>query len=201
MSEEIKVTAHIQTYNPDACKFIVDAALLSKGTVFFQNAGEAQGKSPLAEKLFEISEVSSVRIAASEITVTRSGAHEWRPLAGKVAEVVRQHIRSGQPALSQDFKLEVPSDEDMKIKIRTILDSQINPAIAAHGGVVDLIDVKDGKVYVQMGGGCQGCGMANVTLRQGVEVSIREQVPQVAEILDVTDHASGTNPYYTPSAK
>lgn len=87
----------------------------------------------------------------------------------------------------------------MREKIQYLLDTAINPAVAGHGGMVSLIDVRDNVVYLQMGGGCQGCGMADVTLKQGIEMMIREEVPEVVEILDVTDHAAGQNPYYTPS--
>ena len=80
-----------------------------------------------------------------------------------------------------------------------MLDTAINPAVAGHGGMVSLLDVKDNTVYLQMGGGCQGCGAADVTLRQGVERMIREEVPEVLEIIDLTDHAAGQNPYYTAS--
>ena len=87
---------------------------------------------------------------------------------------------------------------EMKEKIQQLLDESINPAVAGHGGFVQLIDVKDNVVYIQMGGGCQGCGMADVTLKAGIERMIMEEVPEVAEVLDTTDHASGNNPYYTP---
>ena len=87
---------------------------------------------------------------------------------------------------------------EMKEKIQQLLDESINPAVAGHGGFVQLIDVKDNVVYIQMGGGCQGCGMADVTLKAGIERMIMEEVPEVTEVLDTTDHASGNNPYYTP---
>ena len=73
--------------------------------------------------------------------------------------------------------------------------------VAEHGGVVNLINVQDNQVFIQMGGGCQGCGQADVTLKFGIENSIRAAVAGVGDILDVTDHASGRNPYYTPSKK
>ena len=76
---------------------------------------------------------------------------------------------------------------------------EINPAIAAHGGFVELLDVKGNEVYLRLGGGCQGCGMADVTLKQGIEASIRRVVPEVGAIMDTTDHAAGRNPYYAPS--
>jgi Fe/S biogenesis protein NfuA len=85
--------------------------------------------------------------------------------------------------------------------VQRIFDEQINPAIAAHGGVVNLLGVEGDTAYVQFGGGCQGCGMVNVTLQQGVEVAVKDQVPQIEHIVDATDHASGTNPYYQPSKK
>ena len=80
-----------------------------------------------------------------------------------------------------------------------IIDDKINPSVASHGGFVSLIDVKDNVAYVQFGGGCQGCGMIDVTLKQGVEVLIKEAVPEIEQIRDITDHADGTNPYYQPS--
>ena len=72
----------------------------------------------------------------------------------------------------------------------------VNPQIANHGGFVSLVDVKGTDVIIQMGGGCQGCGMANVTLKNGVEVALKEALPEITAVYDVTDHASGKNPYY-----
>jgi Fe-S cluster biogenesis protein NfuA len=84
------------------------------------------------------------------------------------------------------------------IAIRRLLDERINPQVAAHGGHIALVDVADDTVYVRLEGGCQGCGMADVTLKQGVANEIRALVPTITNILDVTDHAGGANPYYQP---
>lgn len=81
-------------------------------------------------------------------------------------------------------------------QIRVLLETRINPAIAAHGGYISLIDIQDHTAFVEMAGGCQGCGMADATLKQGVEVEIKLAVPMIERVLDVTDHAGGTNPYY-----
>jgi Fe/S biogenesis protein NfuA len=89
-------------------------------------------------------------------------------------------------------------EEDLKEKVQKLLDDSVNPAVAMHGGYVELLDVKDTTVYLRMSGGCQGCGMADVTLKQGIERLIFEEAPEVTEVLDVTDHAAGNNPYYTP---
>ncbi|MBT5773961.1 MAG: hypothetical protein HOH95_06245, partial [Dehalococcoidia bacterium] len=82
-----------------------------------------------------------------------------------------------------------------------VFDEQINPAIAAHGGIVSLLGVEDSTAFVEFGGGCQGCGMIAVTLKQGVETAVFEQVPSIDRILDSTDHDSGENPYYAPAKK
>jgi Fe/S biogenesis protein NfuA len=85
------------------------------------------------------------------------------------------------------------------IAIQKLLDEHINPAVADHGGYVTLLDVKDDIAYVALGGGCQGCGMADVTLKQGIEALITEEVPGIRQVVDTTDHASGTNPFYQPA--
>ena len=85
---------------------------------------------------------------------------------------------------------------DVAQRVLAVLEAEVNPAIAAHGGHADLIAVEDGIAYVQMAGGCQGCGMAAATLAQGIEVSIVDNVPEITKVVDVTDHQSGANPYY-----
>jgi Fe/S biogenesis protein NfuA len=89
-------------------------------------------------------------------------------------------------------------NEELKTRVQELIETMINPAVAGHGGFVELIDVQDNRVYLQMGGGCQGCGAADITLKSGIERLIKEEIPEVAEVLDTTDHASGQNPYYTP---
>ena len=86
---------------------------------------------------------------------------------------------------------------ELKSKVQDLVDTSINPAIAAHGGWVELLDVKDSVVYLQMGGGCQGCGAADITLKAGIERLIEEELPEITEVLDTTDHAAGENPFYT----
>ncbi len=90
---------------------------------------------------------------------------------------------------------------DVAQRLLQVLEEQINPAIAAHGGRADLVAVEVDTAYLRLSGGCAGCGMAAVTLSQGIEVAIRESVPEIVNIVDVTDHASGTNPYYEAAKK
>ena len=86
-------------------------------------------------------------------------------------------------------------------RVTQVLDQQINPAIAAHGGHAELVAVEDDIAYLRLSGGCQGCGMASVTLSQGIEVALRESVPEITRVIDVTDHAAGANPYYEAAKK
>jgi Fe/S biogenesis protein NfuA len=100
------------------------------------------------------------------------------------------------------FKIDNPNplwDEPLAQKVQEIIDTRINPGIASHGGFVVLLDVKGDTAYVQLGGGCQGCGMADVTLKQGIEVMIKEEVPEIKQVIDSTDHAGGKNPFYQPA--
>jgi len=86
--------------------------------------------------------------------------------------------------------------DELSKKVAEIINSEVNPAVASHGGVVELVGVDENKAIIAFGGGCQGCGMADVTLKQGVEVMIKEKVPEIVEVIDSTDHAAGTNPFY-----
>lgn len=129
----------------------------------------------------------------------RQGLSERRVAVAGPATVAPE--RGPKPISEEALRTDVGPGEGFQIRDRVqyLLDTAINPAVAGHGGMVSLVDVKDNTVYLQMGGGCQGCGAADVTLRQGVERMIREEVPEVLEIIDLTDHAAGQNPYYAAS--
>lgn len=92
-------------------------------------------------------------------------------------------------------------DSDVARRVTAVLDRDVNPSIATHGGHAELAAIDDRTAYLRLGGGCQGCGMASVTLSQGIEVAITEAVPEITNVVDVTDHASGTNPFFEPAKK
>lgn len=104
------------------------------------------------------------------------------------------------PAVSVDRP---PADlsGDVAQRVLQVLEQQINPAIASHGGQADLVAVEDDTAYLRLSGGCQGCGMATVTLSQGIEVAITEAIPEITNVVDVTDHAAGDNPYFEAAKK
>jgi Fe/S biogenesis protein NfuA len=90
---------------------------------------------------------------------------------------------------------------DVAQRVIQVLDQQVNPTIAAHGGRAELVAVEQGTAYLRLGGGCQGCAMATVTLSQGIEAAIIQAVPEITSVVDVTDHQSGTNPYFEAAKK
>jgi Fe/S biogenesis protein NfuA len=116
-------------------------------------------------------------------------------LRGSTVDYVTQMMGGG-------FRIDPPApvwNDPRAAGIAALIDGEINPGVASHGGHVTLIDVKDDVVYVQLGGGCQGCAMVDVTLRQGIEVIIKREFPTITSVVDTTDHAGGSNPYYQPS--
>jgi Fe-S cluster biogenesis protein NfuA len=194
--EEIRITA--EPKDQSTCRFVVDRPVYPDGSVYFSSKERASG-SPLAERLFAIDGVGSVLIQDNFVTVTASSGGNWTPIAKQVGGAIRAVLTSGEAAVSEAVLSSIPDAETIKRRVQGILDQEINPAVAAHGGWVELIDVKRNEVFIRMGGGCVGCGMADVTLKQGVEKTIRQAIPEVGAILDTTDHAAGRNPYYAPA--
>ena len=90
---------------------------------------------------------------------------------------------------------------DVAQRILRVLTDQINPGIASHGGSAELVAVEDSTAYLRLSGGCQGCAMAPVTLTQGIQVAISAAAPEITDVVDVTDHANGSNPYYEEAKK
>lgn len=194
--DEIKIQA--QPKDNQTCLFQVDRPVYPDGSIYFGSKAQAAG-SPLAEGLFAIDGVESILIQDSVVTVNAATGGNWMPIAKQVGATLRSVLQSGETPIAKDALGSLPAAEEIKKKVQAILDGEINPAVAAHGGWVELIDVKANELFIRMGGGCQGCGMADVTLKQGVEKAIRDAIPEIGAIMDTTDHASGRNPYYSPS--
>lgn len=180
------------------CRFIVDRPIYP-GESFYFNNRERAAQSALAAQLFQLEGVSGVLISHDQVTVSKGGFEDWPILGKKIGATIRQWAASGQPAVNAEARQQLPAADVLRERVQDVLDMDINPAVASHGGFVELIDVNRNDVYLRMGGGCQGCGMASMTLRQGVESAIRRSVPEVGAILDTTDHAAGRNPYYAPA--
>jgi Fe/S biogenesis protein NfuA len=133
-----------------------------------------------------------------------------KKLQGSVLDVPSNPIQGGltlrnpnkpNPLAGGSAGGDVELTGELAEQVQQVLDQRINPAIAAHGGMAQLVAVEDGTAYVRLGGGCQGCGMATVTVSQGIEAAITGAIPEIIRVVDVTDHASGTNPYFEAAAK
>jgi Fe-S cluster biogenesis protein NfuA len=214
---EISITAEPLT--GPRCFFRVSRPVAPEQWAYVVDRQSARG-SPLAEALFAVEGVSSLLIAHDLIVVTRSGdtglplvgpyvrmvrrvlgdtsarvAVDWKILGKGLAKVIRAHLDSGQIPLSSSLIASMPTAEHLRHRVRDVLDEQVNPIVASHGGGVHLVDLIDNVVYLRMSGGCQGCGLADITLRHGVDAAIREAVPEIGWIHDLTNHSAGVMPY------
>jgi Fe-S cluster biogenesis protein NfuA len=190
---QIQIKAEVDRQDIKICRFTVDRPVHS-GTVAFNSAEEAKDND-LATKLLLIPGINRVELDGYNVAVSQSGDEDWRQLGKRIGSTIRNFLNP-PPEIPEGDRL--PPDH-VRTRVQQVLDEMINPGVAAHGGFVELLDVQDDNVFIRMGGGCQGCGAADVTLKMGIEKLIREHVPQVREILDTTDHGSGQNPFYAPS--
>lgn len=191
----VKITGE-PTLDPQVCRFIVDRPLFADGTVTCRSADMAAG-SPLLEALFALEGITQVMVSGGTLTIAKSTDESWPVLGKSIGRIVRDKIASGAVLIDPDIKKKAPSEEKIRSKVEALFEEHINPAIASHGGRVELADVEGTTVYLRLGGGCQGCASANITLRNGIEKAIRQVIPEVSEVVDVTDHEAGIDPYYS----
>jgi Fe-S cluster biogenesis protein NfuA len=205
MSTDVRITA--EPIDNGRCKFLVSEPLHPGGVRRFASPDEARG-SPLAEAIFAIpgADVSEVIVSGNLVTVVKRSPAAW-PVVGKaVGQAIRAALVGGQPAVASKPAASAKAgtttgDDALYERVVDLFESQVNPMVARHGGRVELIDVQDAVVMVRMAGGCQGCGMADVTLRQGIEAMLNQHVPEVKGIVDITDHTAGSNPYFAAAKK
>ncbi len=201
---EIRISA--EPVDNDRCKFVVSQAVYEGGVRRFASPAEAQG-SPLAEAIFAIpgAGISEVVVSGSLVTVVKHSPTPWTAMGRPIGAAIRTALTAGTPAIATRAPAppagEAVDDDVLYERVAQLFASRVNPMVARHGGAVELIDVQDGVVMLRMGGGCQGCGMADVTLRQGIEAMLHEHVPGVEGIVDVTDHTAGSTPYFAAAKK
>lgn len=200
---EVRITA--EPIDNGRCKFLVSESLHAGGVRRFASLDEARG-SPLAEAIFAIpdADIAEVVVSGNLVTVAKRSTAAW-PVVGKaVGQAIRSALASGAPAVAPKATTaatNAPDDDALYERVADLFEHDVNPMVARHGGRVELIDVQEGVVMVRMGGGCQGCGMADVTLRQGIEAMLHEHVPEVKGVVDITDHTAGSNPYFAAAKK
>jgi Fe-S cluster biogenesis protein NfuA len=144
--------------------------------------------------------IKAVQLSGNDVTVSAEAGTHWPTMAKAIGGIIREYLISEAANFEQTLAgVGGDGEQQIRLKVQRVLDTQINPSVAGHGGKITLLDVKGDAIYIKMGGGCQGCGMASVTLKSGIEKAIHQYVPEVKDIFDTTDHASGRNPYYSPA--
>ena len=193
LAQEIRIRGE-PTADPQKCRFVLEVEVLSRSPVSFKKDSNTD-KAPLAKMLLELPYISEVNISGSVVTITGDNVESWPAIGKDIGAIIREQLKSGEPAISEE--LEISGNGDLFREVDELLKNDVNPSIASHGGVITLQSVSDGKAYVTMGGGCQGCSASSVTLKQGVESYIVAKVDGVNELVDMTNHSEGENPYYT----
>ena len=183
------------TMDPQVCKFIVNLPLYDEGSINCTSKETALG-SPLLEALLAINGVREVLVSGNRLTIAKSSDEEWPVLGKQIGAAIREAVQSGQALISKDLKARRPSEKALRAEVERLLQTEIGPYVASHGGSIEVVDVKGSAVYVNMSGGCQGCASASVTLKQGIEQIIFERIPQISQVVDITDHTAGMDPYY-----
>jgi len=198
--DEIRITA--EPIDEHRCKFVVSQPVHATGVRRFSSPQEATG-SPLAEAIYAIpgAGVSEIIVSGNIVTVVKRSPTPWSAIGKAVGGAIRSALASAAPAVAPKAAGAAADDDTLYERVAQLFDEQVNPMVARHGGRVELIDVQDAVVMLRMGGGCQGCGMADVTLRQGIEGMLAQNIPEVRGVVDITDHAQGANPYFQASKK
>jgi Fe-S cluster biogenesis protein NfuA len=193
MPTPIDVTA--EPIDDARCKFILNRPVAEPGVHRYVSAADA-AESPVAQAVLAVPGVSEVILSGNVLTVVKSDASvPWGALESQVRYAVNVGAAQAEE-MGVGSEGELLDDEAIYALASEIFEKQINPAVASHGGMIELIDVQDATVLVRLMGGCHGCGMAAVTLRQGVESALKRAIPGIKGVRDITDHASGENPYY-----
>jgi NFU1 iron-sulfur cluster scaffold homolog, mitochondrial len=186
-----RIRAQASAGDPKVMGFVLDEVIRPGPSVSFEAAGEV----PLARALFGLDGVARVEVSGATIWVKRQAEADWAMLKPAIAGAIR-HVLDETDAPLGRGDTQTDPDGTLRDAVEDLLDRQVNPAVAAHGGHIAVDRVEGSAVYLRMSGGCQGCAASAATLREGVERMLRAALPQIGEIVDVTDHAAGQSPFY-----
>ena len=194
----ITIRAEPSLADPDTCKFTVSRTVHPGGPFFFDDRERAAG-SPLLERLFALPGVAYVLVSDNVVTVGKEPSTSWSGLKSAIGTAIRTQLLTGVGAILESApgtSGRERTDAEIRAALQELLDREVNRSIAAHGGRISIVDVRDGNLFIAMSGGCQGCAASQVTLRQGFEVMVRRVAPEIVNIVDTTDHTAGNTPFY-----
>ena len=181
------------TPNPATLKFLPGRDVMaSRGTADFTVAAEAEGRSPLAARIFAVGEVARVFLGQDFVTVTKAEEADWQALRPRVLGAVMEHFLTGLPAMEgarEESEAEDFAEQDGEIvaQIKELLDTRVRPAVAGDGGDIVFRGFRDGVVRLHLQGACSGCPSSRATLKHGVETMLRHYVPEVVRVEQVEE--------------
>lgn len=185
--KSVKISAQI-TPNPNTLKFVLDRVLIERGSINFLTQDDA-ATSPLVNALFNIEGVSDIMVGTNFVSVSKANDKDWSDLAEPITETIEnvcdqedtlvdQNLVPAEPEVSGD-------DSETVLKIKEILDNEVRPAIAMDGGDIVFNNYTDGVLYVHMQGACSNCPSATLTLKMGIENRLKEDIPELKEIVQL----------------
>jgi Fe-S cluster biogenesis protein NfuA len=173
------------TPNPATLKFLPGRAVMNRGTADFPDAASA-GRSPLAERLFSLENVTGVFLGSDFVTVTKDEAADWHQMKPAILGVIMEHFTAGRPVLLDDeggtVATDGEADTEIVSQIKELLETRVRPAVAQDGGDIIFQDFEDGVVYLHLQGSCSGCPSSTATLKAGIENMLRHYIPEVQEV-------------------
>ena len=178
------------TPNPATLKFLPGRTVLEDGTLDMPDRSQA-GRSPLAERLFDVSGVSGVFFGSDFVTVTKSDEGEWAQMRPAILGAIMEHYQSGAELLTagqaaqDEAEFFDAADEETVATIKELIETRVRPAVANDGGDITFRGFKDGVVYLAMKGACSGCPSSTATLRHGIQNLLKHFVPDVTEVRPV----------------
>lgn len=188
MSTQNQVYVSLEfTPNPNTLKYSVNQQLLDKGAVNLVKKEDAELRSPLASKLFDVPGICGVMIGKNFVTVTKTEEGDWDVVHKSSSSIIEKHLTQNEAVLNDVAPQDAHKGGSSEIenKIREILDNEIRPAVAMDGGDITFEKFESGVVYVYLQGACSGCPSSTATLKMGIETRLREAIPEVNEVVAV----------------
>jgi len=173
-----------RTPNPNSIKWVLGRPLVEGGVSAHFDAAPGEDVSPLAARIFAVEGVVGVFLASNFVTVTKRGEVEWTDIAQPIVDAIKSRLSEGGSALGPAFEVTRRADASgVAQRIQRILEEEIRPAVAMDGGDIVFAGFRDGRVELYMQGSCSGCPSSTATLKMGIEARLREEIPEVQEVV------------------
>lgn len=173
-----------QSPNPNSLKFVVNYLLVPEGKVYDFPDPESTSDAPLAEALFKFDHVTRVFVMNNFVTITKDDPVDWIEIKDELRNFIHDYLESGRPVINESTKgdTETADESEVSIRIRTLLDEYVKPAVEQDGGAIEFHSFENGVVKVLLQGSCSGCPSSMITLKSGIENLLRSMIPEVKAV-------------------